>query len=134
MKDGPNLRILALTIAIMLSAMAGIVCAPDSKGSIGKQVESTFSGDLPAATYQAETAKTAPRPEAYYSAADFGLPAGRVIEYSPMHDYLNNLSTEEGMKVPDIYIHIQPPGDGPIRVQKITYQVWLQLGKDAILK
>ena len=124
-------KILWGLIALVLGFLFGIIissCAPAEK-----KVD-TFKGDLPPATYQPEANKTIPKPEAYYSAADFGLPAGRVIDYSPTHDYLNNCSTEDGMKIPDIYIHIQPPGDGPIRVQKITYQVWLQLGKDAILK
>jgi hypothetical protein len=74
-----------------------------------------------------------PKVVPYYRCYDFGLPAGKVVGYSPSNDFIASLSIEEGMKLPDIFIHIRQD-DGSVRVEKVTYQTWLKLGEGDILK
>lgn len=68
----------------------------------------------------------------YYLAAEYGLPAGKVIRYSPSSDFIADHS-DGGTVNEQIYVHIQFE-DGHVSTYPVEYKTWLVLREPAILK
>lgn len=79
--------------------------------------------------------KTIPDNQKYYYAADYGLPEGRVTDFSPSDEYIKEWRGKELNEDPpfQIYIHILD-NNGVTIVKECSYEAWLTIYEGAILK